>query len=61
MQFELRRAQGNQPWYWLIRASNGRVLATSETYYNRDDAISAVGLVQQGAGSAPFYDMTKAA
>ena len=35
LQFELRRASGAQPWYWLIRAANGQVLATSETYYNR--------------------------
>lgn len=61
MQFELRRASGAQPWYWLIRASNGQVLATSETYYERADAISAVNSVQKNAASALFYDMTKAA
>lgn len=61
MQFELRKASGIQPWYWLIRASNGQVLATSETYYNRQDAIDAVAIVQNGAATAPFYDMTKAA
>ncbi|TWG96245.1 hypothetical protein L615_004400000090 [Nocardioides sp. J9] len=61
MQFELRRASGPQPWYWLIRASNGKVLATSETYFNRQDAIDAVASVQKNAAGAPFYDMTKAA
>ena len=61
MQFELRRARGIQPWYWLIRASNGQVLATSETYYNRDDAINAVNSVKQNAANAPFYDKSEAA
>lgn len=61
MQFELRRATGSQPWYWLIRASNGRVLATSETYFNRQDAINAADSVRKNAATAPFYDMTKAA
>ena len=61
MQFELRRARGNQPWYWLIRASNGQVLATSETYYNRQDAINAADSVRKNAANAPFYDKTEAA
>ncbi|UMG92833.1 DUF1508 domain-containing protein [Nocardioides sp. TF02-7] len=37
------------------------MLATSETYFNRQDAINAVAVVQKNAASAPFYDMTKAA
>lgn len=61
MQFELRRANGNQHWYWLIRASNGKILATSETYWNRQDAINAANSVKDNAATAPFYDMTKAA
>jgi uncharacterized protein YegP (UPF0339 family) len=62
MQFELHWARsGQQHWYWLIRASNGQVLATSETYWNRQDAINAANSVKDNAASAPFYDMTKAA
>jgi uncharacterized protein YegP (UPF0339 family) len=62
MQFELHRAgSGQQHWYWLIRASNGKVLATSETYWNRQDAIDAASSVKEQAASAQFYDMTKAA
>lgn len=61
MQFELRHAQGQQQWYWLIRAANGQVLATSETYWNRQDAINAVESVKKNAANAPFYDLTKAA
>ena len=55
MQFEIRRASGGQ-YYWRIVASNGQVLATSETYYNKADAQSAAESVRLHAGSAPIYD-----
>lgn len=58
MQFELHVARGPQPYYWKIVASNGKTLATSETYYNRGDCINAVNLVKAHAASAPFYDKT---
>lgn len=62
MQFELHQARsGQQKWYWLIRAANSQVLATSETYWNRQDAINAVNSVKRNAADAEFYDMTKAA
>lgn len=62
MQFELHRARsGQQKWYWLIRASNGQVLATSETYWNRQDAINAATSVKNQAAGAEFYDMAGAA
>lgn len=34
-----------QRWYWLVIARNGRVLAGSETYHNRGDAIAAARLL----------------
>jgi uncharacterized protein YegP (UPF0339 family) len=61
MQFELHAANGQQKWYWRIVASNGKILATSETYWNRQDAINAASSVKANAASAPFFDMTKAA
>jgi uncharacterized protein YegP (UPF0339 family) len=57
VQFEIHRASGGQ-FYWRIVASNGQVLATSETYYNKADAQSAAESVQRGAASAPLYDQT---
>lgn len=55
MQFEIHRASGGQ-YYWRIVASNGQVLATSETYYNKADAQSAAESVRAYAGSAQIYD-----
>lgn len=57
MRFEIHRASGGQ-FYWRIVASNGQVLATSETYYSKADAQAAAESVQRGATSAPVYDQT---
>lgn len=61
MQFEIRRATGSQKYYWRIVASNGQVLATSETYWNKQDAINAADSVRRNAATAPIYDYAKAA
>jgi len=57
MKFEIHRASGGQ-FYWRIVASNGQVLATSETYYNKADAQTAAESVRSHAGSALVYDFT---
>lgn len=59
VQFEIRRSNSaSQPYYWRIVASNGQVLATSETYVAKQSAINAVQSVKSNAGSAPIYDYT---
>ncbi|WP_431905574.1 YegP family protein [Micromonospora carbonacea] len=58
MEFQIRNAQGNQGYYWRIVASNGKVLAASETYYNKGDAQSAAQSVKSNAASAPIVDYT---
>lgn len=58
MEFQILNAQGNQRYYWRIVASNGQVLATSETYYNKSDAQSAAQSVKTYAASAPIIDKT---
>lgn len=55
MKFEIHRASGGQ-YYWRIVASNGQVLATSETYYNKIDAQTAAESVRSQAGSAQIFD-----
>jgi len=57
MRFEIHRASGGQ-YYWRIVASNGQVLATSETYYNKADAQSAAESVRSSVGSAQIHDYT---
>ena len=41
-----RPRRRHQPWRWVAKAANGRVVATSgESYTNRADAMSAANLV----------------
>lgn len=55
MKLILRRSS-NRQWYFTIHASNHRVLATSETYHNRQDAIDAGFLIINNASSAAFEE-----
>lgn len=57
MKFEIRRASGSQ-FYWRIVASNGQVLATSETYVSKSGCENAIGTAKSGASTAPTYDLT---
>ena len=61
MEFQVLFHQGNQRYYWRIDASNGRVLASSEAYFNRQDCYNAVSVVKTYAGTARVVDATKAA
>jgi uncharacterized protein YegP (UPF0339 family) len=59
MEFQIRRSSNPvQPYYWRIVAGNGRVLASSETYVHKQDAIDAAQSVTSNAYSAPIYDQT---
>ena len=43
-------------WRWRLRAANNRVIADSgESYVNKQDCVSAIGLVK-GSGQAPIYE-----
>jgi len=58
MKFEIRKSQSaSQPYYWRIVASNGQVLATSETYVKKADALAAVQSVKTNAATATVQDL----
>lgn len=52
MYFEVKTATNYQT-YFVIKASNHQVLATSETYVNRADCLHAISLIKQNAFNAP--------
>lgn len=54
MRFEIRKTKFRIPqrWYWVIVANNNEVLATSERYHNRMDALEAIELVKHDARTA---------
>lgn len=42
-----------QPWRWVAKAANGRILATSsESYTNRADAVEAIWLLFAASSEA---------
>lgn len=48
----LRSSRRHQPWRWVARAANGRILATSgEPYFNKADCISAIWVLFGPAAS----------
>jgi uncharacterized protein len=45
-------------WRWYVNASNGKTIAvSSESYYNRQDCLHGIELVQ-GSKGAPIYDIS---
>jgi len=59
VKFEIRKSSSaSQPYYWRIVASNGQVLATSETYVAKESAIRAARSVKLNAGTAQIIDTT---
>ena len=59
--FQINKNQNNyaHPYWWVVKSSgNHQVLATSEMYVRKQDAISAINLVKSGASGASVYDNT---
>ncbi len=55
--FTLFKSPANQQWYFNIRsAGNHAVLAASEGYYNKLDALNTINVIRAGAASARIYD-----
>jgi uncharacterized protein YegP (UPF0339 family) len=59
VKFILRKSSNSQ-WYFTIHASNGLILASSETYHNRQDAVNAGYLIINNAGGASFEEAAAA-
>lgn len=47
----IRKASNGQ-FYWILKATNGEVLATSETYTRREDAERGVEAAKRAARNA---------
>jgi uncharacterized protein YegP (UPF0339 family) len=42
MKFEIFKSKANHQWYFRLVASNGRIIAQSEGYHNREDCIDTI-------------------
>lgn len=54
MKFEIysRRTLRGKRWFFRIRAKNHKILAQSEGYYNRDDAVDTCIVIMEQAHTA---------
>jgi len=52
MQFEIYPSGGQ--WRWRLRAGNGEIIASGESYINKIDCQNAVGLVMDTNRQTPF-------
>lgn len=56
MRFELYK-DGNGQWRWRLKAANGEIVASGESYVRRDDCCKAVGLIMDTTRSTPFHEV----
>lgn len=50
---QIRHTGKDKPWYWRIVSRNGRIVLTSETYFNRGNAVRAA---KKFYDEAPYTD-----
>jgi uncharacterized protein len=55
MKFEMYRDPTGQ-YRWRLRASNGEIIASGESYRNRQDCINAVNLVMDTGRKTTFVE-----
>jgi uncharacterized protein len=58
--FSLFKSSNNQQWYFNIRSAAGKqeVLAASEGYHNKQDALHTINVIRRGATTARIYDFS---
>ena len=49
-EIEVKKADNGQ-YYFRVWSSNWNILATSETYWNKSDCVSAARIIQKGGGN----------
>lgn len=55
--FAIRKAS-NSEFYFYLRATNGEIIATSETYKSKQGAENGIAAVKREAPGATVIDMT---
>lgn len=56
--FVIRRSKDNQ-FYFYFRANNNKIVATSETYKEKQSALDGIEAIKREASSASNVDLTK--
>ncbi len=60
MVFKIFKTSTNYPqkYWWVIVSGNGKILASSEMYYNKADCENAIYAVKACAENAEIIDLT---
>ncbi|WP_022886376.1 hypothetical protein [Glaciibacter superstes] len=60
IEYQIRKStSATQPYYWrIVETGNSSVLATSETYVQKQSAVSAAYLAKNGSASGDIMDYT---
>lgn len=56
---QVRRRDGDKPWYWRIVTANGHVILTSETYASKGNAVKAARKFRRGADGWWWFEVEK--
>ena len=56
--FPRRNLIGQKKWYFRIRAGNGEVVAQSEAYSRRIDAMGIAQAIRQDVGTAEVVELS---
>lgn len=60
LKFEYYKSSKNNKWYFRIRATNGKIIASSrQAYESKTDCISTIMLIKERVHSATIKDVTK--
>lgn len=55
--FYVYKSAVNGQWYFNIRSGgNHQVIAASEGYHNKQDALSTIHVIRRGAATSRIYD-----
>lgn len=55
--FHRRNMLGKMRWYFRIRAENGQIVAQSEAYSRKIDAMSTAQSIRQNVGAAEIIEV----
>lgn len=60
IEYQIRKSTSStQPYYWrIVETGNNEVLATSETYVQKQHAISTAYAVKNGSALGDIFDYT---
>lgn len=58
--FEMFKSPKNSKWYFRLRSSNGKVVASSrQAYNNKKDCVSTIHAIQKNAAGSSLQEVTK--